>query len=135
VTPEAEDYLDKAQDDLEDARKIAAIHLAKVAARSAYYAAFHAAKALIIERTGKVVKTHSGVRTEFARLMKDGPGGERAMLTFLAQGYKYKEIGDYAVGRGAVVTDEEANDAIDNAAHFLERVTALLTAHPSNDGP
>jgi uncharacterized protein (UPF0332 family) len=127
VTPEAKDYLDKARADLDDARKIVAIHLAKVAARSAYYAAFHAAEALIIERTGKVAKTHSGVRSAFARLLKDTPGGEKAMLTFLAQGYKYKEIGDYGVGRGAVVTDEEANDAIDNAARFLERVTALLT--------
>jgi uncharacterized protein (UPF0332 family) len=133
VTPEAKDYLDKARDDLDDARKIVAIHL--VAARSAYYAAFHAAEALIVERTGRVAKTHSGVRTEFARLLKDTPGGERAMLTFLAQGYKYKEIGDYGVGRSAVVTDEEANDAIDNAARFLERVTALLTAQPSNDAP
>jgi uncharacterized protein (UPF0332 family) len=127
VTPEANDYLDEARDDLDDARKIVAIHLAKVAARSAYYAAFHAAEALIIERTGKVAKTHSGVRTEFARLLKDTPGDGRAMLTFLAQGYKYKEIGDYGVGRSAVVTDEGANDAIDNAARFLERVTALLT--------
>jgi uncharacterized protein (UPF0332 family) len=49
------------------------------------------------------------------------------MLTFLAQGYKYKEIVDYGVGRGAVVTDEEANDAIADAARFVERVTALLT--------
>ena len=89
--------------------------------------AFHAAEAPIIERTGKVAKTHSGVRTEFARLLKDTPGGERAMLTFLAQGYKYKEIVDYGVGRGAAVTDEEASDAIANAARFVERVTALLT--------
>lgn len=133
MTPEAKDYLDKAFDDLDDARKIAAIHLAKIAARSAYHAAFHAAQALIIERTGKVVKTHSGVRTEFARLLKDTPGGERAMLTFLAQGYKYKEIGDYGIGRGAVVTDAEASDAIDKAARFLERVTALLTEYPSNE--
>jgi uncharacterized protein (UPF0332 family) len=60
VTPEAKDYLDKARDDLDDARKIVAIHLATVAARSAYYAAFHAAEA----RTGKIAKTHSGVRTD-----------------------------------------------------------------------
>jgi uncharacterized protein (UPF0332 family) len=126
VTPEAEDYLEKAREDLSDARKIAGISLAKVAARSAYYAAFHAAEAFIIERTGKVAKTHSGVRTEFARLLKDTPGGERALLTFLAQAYKYKEIGDYGVGRNATVTDEEAHDAIDAAARFIERVTALL---------
>ena len=57
------------------------------------------------------------------------------MLTFLAQGYKYKEIGDYAVGRGPTVTDKEAADAIDSAARFLERVTTLLTAQSSNDTP
>ena len=133
MTPEARDYLDKAREDLDDARKIAGIPLAKVAARSAYYAAFHAAEAFIIERTGRVAKTHSGVRTEFARLLKDAPGAERALLTFLRQAYKYKEIGDYGVGRGAVVTDEEANDAIDAAARFIERVTALLTDEPSKD--
>ncbi len=126
MTPEAKDYLDKARADLGDARKIAGIHLAKVAARSAYYAALHAAEAFIIERAGRVAKTHSGVRTEFARLLKDALGAERALLTFLAQAYKYKEIGDYGIGRGAVVTDEEANDAIDGAARFIERVTALL---------
>jgi hypothetical protein len=40
-----------------------------------------------------------------SHLLKDTPGGEKAMPTFLAQ----------------------ANDAIDNAARFLERVIALLT--------
>ena len=49
MTPEAADYLNKARDDLNDARKIAAIGLAKVAARIAYYAAFHAAEAFIVE--------------------------------------------------------------------------------------
>jgi uncharacterized protein (UPF0332 family) len=62
VKPEAQDYLDKALEDLGDAEKIAGIFLAKVAARSTYYAAFHAAEAFIIERTGKVPKTHNGVR-------------------------------------------------------------------------
>jgi uncharacterized protein (UPF0332 family) len=128
VTPEAKDYLDKARDDLSDARKIIAISLPKVAARSAYYAGFHAAEALIIERTGKVAKTHSGVRSEFARLLKDSPDVEKELLRFLAQTYKYKEIGDYGVGHGAVVTDEEAKDAIDDAAHFIERITVFLAS-------
>ncbi len=127
MTPEAENYLARARDDLDDARKIGAIPLARVAARSAYYAAFHAAEALIVERTGKVAKTHSGVRTEFARLLKDTPRGERALLIFLAQAYKYKEIADYGVGPAAVVTDEEGGDAIEAAARFVERVAALLT--------
>ena len=70
MKPETGKFLDKARGDLADAKKIVAIELANVAARSAYYAAFHAAEAFIFERTGKVAKTHSGVRSEFARLDK-----------------------------------------------------------------
>jgi len=125
VTPEAEGYLNKARGDLDDTQKIADIRLAKVAARSAYYAAFHAAEALIIEHTGKVVKTHSGVRSELARLLKNAPA-DRALATFLAQAYKYKEIGDYGVGARAIVTDEEAREAIAGAARFIDRVAILL---------
>jgi len=44
VKAEAADFLEKAREDLSDAHKIAAIGLAKVAARCAYYAAFHAAR-------------------------------------------------------------------------------------------
>jgi uncharacterized protein (UPF0332 family) len=39
VKPEAADCLAKAREDLDDARQIIRIGLAKVAARSAYYAA------------------------------------------------------------------------------------------------
>jgi uncharacterized protein (UPF0332 family) len=87
VTPEAADYLSKARDDLNDARKIAAIGLAKVAARAAYYSAFHAAEAFIVERTGKIAKTHSGVRSEFARLARGMPEIDKAFSIFLAKAY------------------------------------------------
>ena len=73
MTPEAASYLAKPREDIGEARQIAGIGLAKVAARSAYYAAFHAAEALIVEKTGRVAKSHSGVRSEFARLAKDDP--------------------------------------------------------------
>ena len=92
MTPEAKAYLEKARDDLQDGLKIARIPLAKVAARSAYYAVFHAAEALIIEHNGRVAKTHSGVRTELARLLKrtPGTGTDKQLLAFLTQAYKYK---------------------------------------------
>jgi uncharacterized protein (UPF0332 family) len=79
--PEAEDYLDKAREDFDDARKIIEIPLPKVAARTAYYAAFRAAEAFIIVRTGKVAKTHSGVRAEFARLLHHAPKTARELRT------------------------------------------------------
>ena len=87
MTPTAADYFEKAQRDLDEARKIFSIGLAAVAARSAYYAAFHADEALIFERTGKIAKTHAGVRAEFARLTKTGPEEARALPTFLAKAY------------------------------------------------
>ena len=123
---EAANYLSKAQEDLSDARKIAAIGLAKVAARSAYYAAFHAAEALIVEKTGKVAKSHSGVRSEFARLARDDPHLGKATTAFLAQAYKYKEIGDYGVGADAAITLLDAEAAIRSAQDFLTHVAAAL---------
>jgi len=126
MTPEAANYLAKAREDLSDARQIAGIGLATVAARSAYYAAFHAAEALIVEKTGKVAKSHSGVRTEFARLAKDDPRAGKGMTAFLAQGYKYKEIGDYGVGADAIVTMADAVAAIRSASDFLAHIGALL---------
>jgi uncharacterized protein (UPF0332 family) len=84
MTPEAVNYLAKAREDLSDARQIATLGLAKVAARPAYYAAFHAAEAFIVERTSKTPKTHHGVRSEFGRLMKDDPAQAKLMTTVLA---------------------------------------------------
>ncbi|HWG05617.1 MAG TPA: HEPN domain-containing protein [Beijerinckiaceae bacterium] len=130
MTPEAKNYLDKARSDLDEARKIAAIGLATVAARSAYYAAFHAAEAFISEQTGKTVKTHSGVRAEFSRLTKATPNIDRKFITFLAQAYMYKEIADYNVEPGAAVTMAEAEDAIAIATQFLDRIATILAASP-----
>lgn len=83
MKPETKDYLDRAREDLDDARKILGVPLPRIVARSAYYAAFHAAEAFVIEHTGKVAKTHSGVRTEFSRLLKDTPNIEKELLKFL----------------------------------------------------
>ncbi|MEO8925936.1 MAG: HEPN domain-containing protein [Caulobacteraceae bacterium] len=132
MTPTARAYLDKARDDLDEADKIAAIGLAKAAARSAYYAAFHAAEAFIVERTGKVAKTHAGVRSEFARLALDALGGDRTFTSFLVEAYKYKELGDYGVGPDATVTLVEARRMIVDARRFLEGVSALLECGGDN---
>jgi uncharacterized protein (UPF0332 family) len=123
MTPEAANYLAKAREDLSEARQIAGIGLATVAARSAYYAAFHAAEALIVDKTGRVAKSRSGVRSEFARLPRDDPRIARTMTAFLAQ---YKEIGDYGVGGVADFGMSEANVAIGMAGDFVDCVHAVL---------
>jgi uncharacterized protein (UPF0332 family) len=82
VTPEAERYLEKAQQCLSNARAELDIRLSNDAGRNAYLAVFHAAQAVIFERTGKVAKTHRGVHSEFARLAKDDPNIDKAFQSF-----------------------------------------------------
>ena len=129
MSPEADAFMGKARDDLMEARLIATLPLPKAAARSAYYAAFHAAEALIVERTGKIAKTHAGVRSEFSRLLKD-QGSPQDVLPILALGYRYKEISDYGLGPAANVTAEDATKMIEAAARFIEYVAALLSNAP-----
>ena len=126
MTPEVANYLAKAREDLSDAHKIATLGLAKVAARSAYYAAFHAAEAFIVERTSKAPKTHHGVRSEFGRLMKDDPARAKFMTTILAQAYRYKEIGDYGTDPDEAITMQDADAVMRSATQFLEWVEAAL---------
>lgn len=127
MRPEASRFMEKAREDLDESRKIAAIGLAKVAARSAYYAAFHAAEAYIVEKTGRIAKSHSGVRNEFARLAKDDERITRRVVTFLPAGYRYKEIGDYGVGPDAVITMDEAEALTNEAVNFVACIEAALT--------
>ncbi len=127
MTPEAARYLARAREDLSDARQIAGIGPATPAARSAYYAAFHAAEAMIFDRTGRVARTHAGVRSEFARLAKGDGRIDRSMTTFLAKAYQYKEIGDYAIDPTITVTMGNAEAAIKAAADFIDRIRTILT--------
>lgn len=56
--------------DVRNARKVLEVDIPHQAARLAYYAMFHAAQALVHERTDKIAKTHKGVRTLFHRLAR-----------------------------------------------------------------
>jgi uncharacterized protein (UPF0332 family) len=128
VTPTCALYLKKARQALEEARAVALIGLCEPAGRAAYLAAYHAAQAYIVAQTGKIAKTHSGVRSEFARLAKDDPRIDRAFPTFLAQAYNLKAIADYAVCDYAGLSAEEAHEAIGGAARFVDLVVDLLQA-------
>jgi len=125
VTPEAADYLSKASESLNNLLDV--MHYSDEAARAAYLAGFHAAQAIIFERTARVAKSHSGLRTAFARLAKDDPGIDRTFTRFLARAYKFKEIADYGIGPQAVVTAAEAQEMIDLATRFVDRMAEILT--------
>jgi uncharacterized protein (UPF0332 family) len=102
------------------------MHYSDEAARAAYLAGFHAAQALISERAGRVAKSHSGVRSAFARLVRDDPRVDRSLLSFLGRAYRFKEIADYGTGPDAVVTVAEAEEAIAVAQRFVEIIAGLL---------
>jgi uncharacterized protein (UPF0332 family) len=128
VTPETQEHLDKAREALSKARGLLDVmHYSDEAARAAYLAGFHAAQALISERTGQIAKSHSGVRSTFARLVKNDPQVNRALVRFLGRAYRFKEIADYGTGPQAVVTVSEAQEAIAAAGQFVDRITSLLS--------
>jgi uncharacterized protein (UPF0332 family) len=126
VKPETADYIAKARECLDAAIKINTFPLPQVAAKEAYLAAFHAAHAFIFETTGKVVKSHGGMRTMFALVAKDDPRIDRALASMLGRAYKFKEVADYAVGAQGVVTVAEARDVIDIAQRFVDTIIDLL---------
>lgn len=127
MTPEIADYLNKAREFLSKAQNLLDVmHYADEAARAAYLAGFHAAQGLILARTGRAAKTHSGVRSSFARLTKDEPHIDRKFARFLARAYSSKEVTDYGIGPHAVVTAAEAQAMIEVAAEPVDRMTEIL---------
>jgi uncharacterized protein (UPF0332 family) len=131
VTPEAESFLQKARRCLTNSNTILAIPIADVAAREAYLAGYHAAEAFIFERTGKTVKTHRGLRSEFARLTRsDAP--LQAFASFLARSYELKSIADYGVDPRVDISVTDAKDAHDTASRFLAVVAGRLAGLPVN---
>jgi uncharacterized protein (UPF0332 family) len=80
----------------------------------------------LIERSGKLASTHSGVRAKFAEMARSESGVDESFSIFLAQAYKYKEIGDYGIGPAAVVTSADAEDAVAKAGWFVEGIERLL---------
>jgi uncharacterized protein (UPF0332 family) len=83
-----------------------AIKYYEAAGRTAYLAGFHAAQALISERTGRAVKTHRGVNRELHRLTRNDPRLDNELRAFLGRTYNLKAIADYETGPGSEVSPE-----------------------------
>ena len=133
MTPEAAGFLGKARICLADAEAVRVIS-PRIAGREAYLACFHAAQALIHQRTGNSARTHRGVRAEFLRLTQGAPEPDPAMRSFFAQAYALKATADYDTAPEPRITPAEAEEAIVGAARFLAAIEALLNS-PTPDGP
>ena len=126
MTPQASAYLSAAKEAISDANRILAIGISRQAARLAYYALFHAAQALIFERTGKVAKTHKGVGRLFHKVAAAEPMLPRGIAGDLSAAYRFKEMADYDIDPAISVTPQEARDVIATAHRDVEAVERLL---------
>jgi uncharacterized protein (UPF0332 family) len=127
LTPEAERFLAKARECLADARLYQAL-VPRIAGREAYLSAYHAAEALLHNRTGKIAKTHRGLRSEFARLTRGDLRVDRSLSEFLAQAYELKSIADYGTGSEAIISADTAAAAIAMAERFIGCVADLIAS-------
>ncbi len=132
MTPEAERYARMAHAFLAKAEGMRAMGWPDEAGRASYLAAFHAAQAAIFETRGICAKTHQGVHTEFARIVRDFRSGDRETWLFLRRAYNLKTNADYGTGPIEIVTDAEAAAAIDAARRFVEQLLAAI-ASPSGE--
>ncbi|HYZ62190.1 MAG TPA: HEPN domain-containing protein [Acetobacteraceae bacterium] len=117
-------HMEKAQRSLQSGHLLLANGFHDEAGRSAYLAAFHAAQAFTVRRTGKEPKTHSGLRSEFARLARDEPRIERRYVAFLARAFELKTWADY--GGDDPVSQDEAADALAVAAEVVQAIKSVL---------
>jgi uncharacterized protein (UPF0332 family) len=127
VTPEALLFLDKARQSLAIADYVVEEWPAE-AGRAAYLAAFHAAQALIAEKTGRAVKTHKGVNVSFQRLTMGDNRIDRDLRGFLSRGYDLKVSADYGTGPDGMVSEAAAHEAMATAKRFVIGCEAAILA-------
>ena len=126
MTPEAAQFLAKARECLADAVLYQPL-VPRIAGREAYLAAFHAAEALVGERTGRFAKTRRGLRAQFNRIAKDEPGIDQTLSEFLGRAYELKSLADYGTGAEAIISGTTATAAVETATRFVDCIEALLT--------
>jgi len=102
------------------------LHYNDEAGRAAYLAGFHAAQALISERTGQIAKTHKGANSRFNLLTKGDRRVDAELHRFLQQAYNLKALADYEIGPDSVVPRERIEAALATAARFVDVVAELL---------
>ena len=126
MKPETTRYLEKSRRLLSEARAILPLGFGDLAGRTAYLAAFHAAQALIFERSNRVAKTHRGVHTQFAAQVRNDARFSEALRPFLSIAYGMKSVADYETGPEAEVPVGEAENAVTSAEEFVSAVASLL---------
>jgi len=129
VKPEAAAFLDKGREALAKAEGMLD-RWPDEAGREAYLAGLHATQALIVARTGEIIKRHHGVQRELERLTKDDARIDMELRAFLGRTFQLKAIADYLTGLSSQVSPELATEAIATARRFVAIMVALIEGQP-----
>lgn len=113
--------LKTAQHDLRDAEDVLKMKKVKWATISAYYAMFHAARALLYSQ-GYREKSHFCLRTAIKALFIDKNRLEPRYLDYYDTAKELRENADYQ----AEFSHEGARETIKNAREFLKKARELL---------
>ena len=118
MSPEAVSYRSIAETLLERAQRAFLAGIYEDAARGAYTAALNAARAVVFEKTGLAVKSHSGARSKLLELIHNGLPFDGEIAKFLQDGFITKQGVDY--GDGPIFVD------LATAKSYLERAQAFI---------
>ena len=72
------------------------------------------------------MKTYTGVRTEFHRLIRGDTRFDDTLRDFLGSTYNLKAIADYETGPESDVSPERAKQAIEEASLFIASIPTIL---------
>jgi uncharacterized protein (UPF0332 family) len=117
MSPEAVDYMATAEASLDRARRALLAEIYEDAARDAYASALNAARAIIFDKTGLAVKSHSGTRAMLHELVWKGLAFDRNLVDFLAKAFEVRQRVEY--GPPTFVQRAEAEEYIKHATAFL----------------
>ena len=115
--------LEKAENDLRDARKNFAEEMFETAANRAYYAIFHAARAVLI-LDGQDYRRHAGVISFFRRdYIKTGILDE-SLSEILKNAFELRTESDYS--DFFIISKSEIEKQIEDAAFFVGEIEKYL---------
>ena len=116
-------YLEKAQSKLESTRILLNQKYFEDAVSRAYYAAFHAAQAVLFSE-GIKARTHSGTVNQFGLLLVKTGKVEAKYGKFLSNLREDREVGDYEVF--TPIEEQDAVNALNEAEEFVRAMRDYL---------
>lgn len=120
---EAQLFLDRAEDTVEDAEIILKMDMILAAANRAYYGIFYSISALLITEN-VVPKTHQGAHVKFSELFVKTAKLPKKMSDWAKRAEELRQSADYDLT--SEITSEEVAEALHNARKFYSLTKSFI---------